>query len=176
MAQIGTSANSHGNQIWKSLCKQTETFEVVGYAFPEGEREKFPKKAPNFDGCREMTVELEYSAISAGTERANFLGDRNGIGVAEGAEAVFPRTVGYSGAGVVCALGSGVSDLSVGDRVFVAWGKHQKQMTVKRSKVLKIPDGVSTKEASMALIATFPLAAIRKTRFPIGVLFDWSRV
>ena len=116
----------------------------------------------------EVTVELEYSAISAGTERANFIGDRNGIDVAEGAEAIFPRTVGYSGAGVVRSVGRAVTDLSVGDRVFVAWGKHQKQITVKRSRVVKIPDGVSTKEASMALIATFPLAAIRKTHLEIG--------
>lgn len=57
IAQIGTSANSHGNQIWKSLIAQPELFEVVGYAFPEGEREKFPKQAAKFDGYREMTVE-----------------------------------------------------------------------------------------------------------------------
>ena len=57
VAQIGTSANSHGNQIWKSLIGQPELFEVVGYAFPEGEREKFPKQAAKFDGYREMTVE-----------------------------------------------------------------------------------------------------------------------
>ena len=119
-------------------------------------------------GDNEVTVELEYSAISAGTERANFIGDRNGIDVAEGADAVFPRTVGYSGAGIVRSVGSAVTDLSIGDRVFVAWGKHQKQITVKRSKVVKIPDGVSTAEASMALIATFPLAAIRKTHLEIG--------
>ena len=41
----------------------------------------------------EVTVTLEYSAISSGTERANITGDRNGINVAEGAEAIFPRTV-----------------------------------------------------------------------------------
>lgn len=57
VAQIGTSANSHGNQIWKSLLKQTDVFEVVGYAFGENEREKFPKQAAAFDGYREMTVE-----------------------------------------------------------------------------------------------------------------------
>ena len=33
---------------------------------------------------------------------------------------------------------------------------------------MKIPGGVSTKEASMALISTFPLAAIRKTKLEIG--------
>lgn len=57
IAQIGTSKNSHGNCIWGSLLKQSDTFEVVGYAFPESEREKFPAQAKDFDGYREMTVE-----------------------------------------------------------------------------------------------------------------------
>ena len=116
----------------------------------------------------EVTVTLEYSAISSGTERANIVGDRNGINVAEGAAAIFPRTVGYSAAGVVSALGEGVDDLCVGDKVFVAWGSHKKNITVNRKKVIKLPEGVSTKEASMALISTFSLAAIRKTRLEIG--------
>ena len=116
----------------------------------------------------EVTVTLEYSAISSGTERANIVGDRNGINVAEGAAAIFPRTVGYSASGVVSALGAGVDDLCVGDKVFVAWGSHKKNITVNRKKVIKLPEGVSTKEASMALISTFSLAAIRKTRLEIG--------
>lgn len=57
IAQIGTSAHSHGNSIWQSLLKQTDIFDVVGYAFPENEREKFPKEAKSFEGYREMTVE-----------------------------------------------------------------------------------------------------------------------
>lgn len=57
IAQIGTSKNSHGNHVWKSLNKQTDIFEVISYAFPEQEREKFPEYAEAFDGHREMTVE-----------------------------------------------------------------------------------------------------------------------
>ena len=57
VAQIGTSVNSHGVQIWRSLLKQSDVFDVVGYAFPENEREKFPSKMKYFDGYREMTVE-----------------------------------------------------------------------------------------------------------------------
>ncbi|MBR2907707.1 MAG: Gfo/Idh/MocA family oxidoreductase [Clostridia bacterium] len=73
IAQIGTSKNSHGNQIWKSLLKQTDLFDVVGYALPENEREKFPKKVAAFDGYREMTVEEilndpEIEAVAVETE------------------------------------------------------------------------------------------------------------
>ncbi len=116
----------------------------------------------------EVTVRLEYSAISSGTEKANYIGSRNGINVAEDEEAVFPRTVGYSAAGIVTDVGSAVNNIKIDDRVAVYWGKHKKNITVNRKNVIKIPDEVSTKEASMALISTFPLAAIRKTRFEIG--------
>ena len=57
IAQIGTSKNSHGVQIWKSLNKQTDIFDVVGYAFPENEREKFSDRMKYYDGYREMTVD-----------------------------------------------------------------------------------------------------------------------
>ena len=32
IAQIGTSQYSHGNSIWNSFLKQSDLFEVVGYA------------------------------------------------------------------------------------------------------------------------------------------------
>jgi 2-desacetyl-2-hydroxyethyl bacteriochlorophyllide A dehydrogenase len=116
----------------------------------------------------EVTVSLEYSAISSGTEKANFIGLRNGTNVAEDEKAVFPRTVGYSAAGIVSEVGSDITDVKIGDKVVVYWGKHKKDITVNRNNVVKIPDGVSNKEASMALISTFPLAAIRKTKLEIG--------
>ena len=49
----------------------------------------------------EVTVSLEYSAISSGTEKANLIGMRNGTHISEDQEAVFPRAVGYSAAGIV---------------------------------------------------------------------------
>ena len=57
VAQIGTSQNSHGNDIWNTLKKMSDVFEIVGYAFPENEREKFPNRAKDFEGYREMSVE-----------------------------------------------------------------------------------------------------------------------
>ena len=118
--------------------------------------------------ANEVTVALEYSAISAGTEKANIMGIRNSTVISENEEPVFPRTVGYSAAGVVTHIGSKIMDIAIGDRVIVYWGKHQKNITVSRKNVMKIPDSVSTAEASLALIATFPLAAIRKTKLEIG--------
>ena len=116
----------------------------------------------------EVTVRLEYSAISSGTEKANYIGERASIADAEDAEAVFPRTVGYSAAGVVVEVGEGVGSVKAGDRVIVYWGKHKKLITISEKNVVKLPDEVSLAEASMALISTFPLAAVRKTKIEIG--------
>ena len=70
----------------------------------------------------EVTVELAFSAISAGTEKANYVGQRNGTHMAEDDLPQFPRMVGYSAAGIVSAVGSAVDDLCVGDRVKYEFG------------------------------------------------------
>lgn len=57
IAQIGLNECSHGKNIWQSLVKQSDLFEVVGFALPENERERMPEKVKCFDGFREMTVE-----------------------------------------------------------------------------------------------------------------------
>lgn len=67
VAQIGTNSNSHGNNIWESFVKQSDVFEVVGYAMPENEPERIPHKTKIFENHRKMTVEeiLEDSSIEA---------------------------------------------------------------------------------------------------------------
>lgn len=57
IAQIGTSEFSHGNLIWNSIKKQSGIFEIVGYAMPENENEKFKFQMKDFEGYRQMTVE-----------------------------------------------------------------------------------------------------------------------
>ena len=57
IAQIGTSQYSHGSQIFDVIKRQTDIFEIVGYAFPENEAEKFPQFKDVFAGYREMTVD-----------------------------------------------------------------------------------------------------------------------
>lgn len=57
IAQIGTSANSHGNDIFNCLKKQNDIFDIVGFAFPENEREKYPERMADFEGYTELTVD-----------------------------------------------------------------------------------------------------------------------
>lgn len=73
IAQIGTSRHSHGYNIFKALIKKSDIFEIVGYALPENEREKFPERMGVFEGYREMTVEEilndpEIEAVTVETE------------------------------------------------------------------------------------------------------------
>ena len=118
--------------------------------------------------AQEVTVQLDYSAISAGTERANFVGLRNSIFTAEGEAATFPRSVGYSSAGTVLSVGEAGTDLHPGDRVLCFDSCHQKHQNLSRKNLVPLPEGVSTMEASMAYISIFPLNAIRKTKPELG--------
>lgn len=118
----------------------------------------------------EVTVRLCYTAVSPGTERANITGVSNiGPGISEDAEAVFPRKLGYSGAGIVEEVGRNVTKVKVNDRVIVFWGCHMGRITVNQKKVVKIEDDtLSMQEAAILFISTFPGAAIRKTHLEFG--------
>ena len=117
----------------------------------------------------QVMVQTVISTISNGTERANLIGDVN-INSTKPADAVahFPRTVGYSSSGIVLAVGESVKDLAVGDRVVMSWSKHKTVNILSRSLVEKLDDCISFEDAALFHIATFPLAAIRKTRLEIG--------
>ena len=115
-----------------------------------------------------VAVKTIVSTVSAGTERANYIGEKN-VSLAKNAETPFPRTVGYSSAGEVVAVGSDVTKVKVGDRVAIYWGKHINYNIVPEENVVKIEsEKVSYEEAAVALISTFPLAAIRKVNLEIG--------
>lgn len=116
----------------------------------------------------EVLVKTAISTISAGTERANITGDPN-VNANGASGVVFPRTSGYNSVGIVAAVGPDVTSVSVGDRVVVYWGKHRSYNLVRENNVVKINDSsVSDASAAMSFIASFPLAAIRKTRIEMG--------
>ncbi|HEY3329024.1 MAG TPA: zinc-binding alcohol dehydrogenase [Capsulimonadaceae bacterium] len=121
-------------------------------------------------GEGEVLVRTEFTAISAGTERANLVGDKNISGVREQCtEVKFPRALGYSGAGVVEQIGSRVTNVKPGDRVVISFGLHRQYNLVGQSQVHKIVhESVTSLEAAFVVIAGFSIAGIRKTRLEIG--------
>ena len=127
------------------------------------ERETPPMNADS------VLVRMDVTTISNGTERANLTGNLNvGWNSPPPKEATFPRYTGYSGAGVVCAVGEHVTQFQVGDRVATSWGFHADHWVFPPSNLTLIPDGVTEEEAAIAHISTFPLAAVRKTGVEIG--------
>lgn len=133
-----------------------DTAELLSYDLPEV-------------GANQVAVKIAISSISCGTERALVSGNANiGILQPEGTPVTFPRISGYSSAGMVIAVGENVKNVAVGDRVALSWSIHSNINIIDSSKVIKIPESVSYKSAALCHIATFPMAAIRKTGLEIG--------
>ena len=120
-------------------------------------------------GDNQVRVKTVYSTISNGTEKANITGETAISVISKSDVATFPRVLGYSTSGVVVEKGASVKSLEIGDRVAMCWTTHRNYNVVDEKKAVKIEgENVSFEEASVAHIATFPLAAIRKTKLEIG--------
>lgn len=118
-------------------------------------------------GASDVLIRIMTTTVSAGTERANLIGDPNVAGKSPGC-VKFPRQAGYSAGGVVVAVGEGVTRVKVGDRVAASWTKHAAYCVCSEERVYLLPPSVSFAEAALVHITTFPLAAIRKCRTEIG--------
>ena len=80
-------------------------------------------------------------------------------------EAVFnklgqPLPLGYCNVGKVVAVGKGVTEFSVGDRV-ASNGNHAEFVCVPKNLAAKIPDNVSDEEATFTVIGAIGLQAVR---------------
>jgi predicted dehydrogenase/D-arabinose 1-dehydrogenase-like Zn-dependent alcohol dehydrogenase len=78
-----------------------------------------------------------------------------------------PIPLGYCNAGVVAAVGSGVTSVSDGDRV-VSNGPHAEYVCVPERLVARIPDTVSFDDAAFAPVAAIALQGIRLSEATIG--------
>lgn len=137
--------------------------------FIEKNRAALIEEAIPTPGPGQVLIRLACSTISSGTERANLTGEVN-VSIARNApkSAHFPRRSGYSSSGVAEALGEGVTQLSVGDRVAMSWTTHSQYICKEVNEVYPLDDDQSFSEGALWHIATFPMAAIRKCRLEIG--------
>ena len=134
----------------------------------------------------EVLIKTHRSLVSLGTERmlvdfgkANYLQKAKqqpekvkmvidkikSDGLKPTLEAVFrklgePLPLGYSNAGEVIAIGEGVSEFKIGDRV-VSNGKHAEVVSVPKNLVAKIPGNVSYDQAAFTIIGAIALQGIR---------------
>jgi predicted dehydrogenase/threonine dehydrogenase-like Zn-dependent dehydrogenase len=87
-------------------------------------------------------------------------------------EAVFnkldePLPLGYCNAGEVIAVGEGVSEFRVGDRV-ASNGHHAEIVCIAKNLVAKIPENVSYEEAAFTVIGSIGLQGIRLANPTMG--------
>jgi len=133
-----------------------------------------------------LLIKTTYSLVSSGTERMlvefgkssliskarqqpdkvkQVLDKIKSEGLLPTLEAIFskleqPLPLGYCNAGVVMEVGEGVTGFVVGDCV-ASNGPHAEYICVPQNLVVKIPDGVSSKEATFTVIGAIGLQGIR---------------
>lgn len=80
-----------------------------------------------------------------------------------------PFTLGLEGAGVVDALGEGVSDLSVGQRV--AWGMvggaYAEYATIPAARVVPVPDSISDNQAAAIMVQGLTAHYLTTSTWPL---------
>ena len=87
-------------------------------------------------------------------------------------EAVFnklgqPIPLGYCNVGEVIAIGDGVSDFTIGERV-ASNGLHAEVVSVPKNLVAKIPESVSNEDATFTIIGSIGLQGIRLLKPSLG--------
>src|SRR6185437_11626138 len=144
-----------------------------------------------------VVVRTAASLISAGTERLTVeAGQKNLVSRAleqpalvrkvldkaksEGVVATFDAVrsklgsltaLGYSAAGTIAAVGEGVTELRVGDRVAcagVGYASHAEVLSVPKNLCVRIPDDVSFEHAAFGTVGAIALQGVRLAEPTLG--------
>jgi predicted dehydrogenase len=144
-----------------------------------------------------IVVQTQYSVISAGTERAKVeMGEKSlfgkamarpdlvrqvfdyarAHGIREAYRKVWNRLeglapIGYSCSGVVAAVGEGVTEFRVGDRVAcggVGYANHSEVNFVPRNLVVPVPKEVPLEHAAMTTIGAIAMHGLRQAQVSFG--------
>jgi predicted dehydrogenase/threonine dehydrogenase-like Zn-dependent dehydrogenase len=81
-----------------------------------------------------------------------------------------PLPLGYCNVGKVVAVGAGISEYSIGDRV-ASNGQHAEYVNIPKNLVAKIPDNISDEEATFTVIGSIGLQGIRLCNPTFGETF-----
>ncbi|MET0850201.1 MAG: quinone oxidoreductase [Candidatus Rokuibacteriota bacterium] len=84
-------------------------------------------------------------------------------------KAPLPLTPGLEGAGTVTAVGSGVTDLRVGDRVAYTGiaGSYAQMIVCPADRLVKLPDGLSFRDGAAAMLQGLTAHYLVKSTFPL---------
>lgn len=111
-------------------------------------------------GRGEVTVRIETSAVSPGTERAQYLRLPN-------ATISFPHRPGYSAAGTAVAVGRGVTHVRVGQPVAVV-APHASVVTVPGARVFALPPKVDFSSGAFLQLGIICSHGVRMGRIEGG--------
>ena len=110
----------------------------------------------------EVLVENEYTVVSAGTERANLMNLAN-------TSLKFPYYPGYSGVGRVIAIGDGVENAKVGDRVLADHSGHRSHVIQRAAGLTVVKDDrIDSLDAAFVVIGSMGLQGVRKLKLELG--------
>jgi 2-desacetyl-2-hydroxyethyl bacteriochlorophyllide A dehydrogenase len=140
---------------------------VINEPFKTGVREvDLPAPAAN-----QILVETAVSAVSAGTELAVYTGTHQWLKDPNLPDWKFPFRSGYSAAGTIIAVGSGIQGWQPGDRVSYP-GNHASHelLTVghERGRWWKMPPKLDFDKAAVAVIARYGMGASIRAGLTLG--------
>lgn len=170
----------------RAILEQLKTGEVGVYEVP------LPELRPGG-----VLVRTAYSAISSGTERATVeIGKKSLLekaiarpdlvrqvieqARANGIKAAYQKVqakldtlkpMGYSCSGTIVAVADNITDLRPGDRVACAgagYATHAETNFVPRNLVVRVPDTVDLRAASLATIGAIAMQGVRQAQVTVG--------
>ena len=122
-------------------------------------------------GPGQVLVRTEASFVSPGTELAVFTGTHQWLRDPNLPDWKFPFRPGYSAAGEVVAVGTGVEGWKQGDRVSYP-GNHASAelltLAHERGKLWRLPANLSADKAAMACVARYGLGASIRAGLTLG--------
>jgi NADPH:quinone reductase-like Zn-dependent oxidoreductase len=125
----------------------------------KAELETFEVSSP---GADQIVVRTHFSVLSRGTER-------DYLTAAPNTARQFPLVPGYSSAGLVTAVGDGVTSLQPGDPVICYHGGHTSHAVIDANHAFSLTGNpVGLREAALIVLASMSLQAVRKTRLELG--------
>ena len=113
-------------------------------------------------GSNELLIDTEYTFISSGTELANYTGREPKV-FQKGEWCEYPWRSGYANVGIVREVGTGVTRVAPGDRVFT-YGRHASTIQYSQDRLV-----TPVREAvDPAVVAASRMAGVAMTAIVVG--------
>ena len=129
---------------------------------------------PALPGPDQITVETDYTFISAGTELANFTGLDRSVDI-PGSWCAYPWAAGYANVGRVVARGAAVEGFEIGQRVFSS-SRHQQiqhlrvadHRTDMLSLLATVPEDLDGAVAAACMMPLIAMSALSNSRWRLN--------